>query len=33
VVWKLDRLSRRLRDGAMLLADWCERGVRVVVIT
>jgi DNA invertase Pin-like site-specific DNA recombinase len=25
--------SRRLRDGVMLLADWCERGVRVVVIT
>jgi DNA invertase Pin-like site-specific DNA recombinase len=33
VVWKLDRLSRRLRDGVNLLADWCERGVRVVVVT
>jgi DNA invertase Pin-like site-specific DNA recombinase len=33
VVWKLDRLSRRQRDGVNLLADWCERGVRVVVIT
>ena len=33
VVWKLDRLSRRLRDGLNLLADWCERGVRVVSIT
>jgi DNA invertase Pin-like site-specific DNA recombinase len=30
VVWKLDRLSRRQRDGVNLLADWCERGVRVV---
>ena len=33
VVWKLDRLSRRLRDGVNLLADWCERGLKVVVIT
>jgi len=33
VVWKLDRLSRRLRDGVNLLSDWCDRGVRVVVIT
>jgi DNA invertase Pin-like site-specific DNA recombinase len=31
VIWKLDRLSRRLRDGMNLLADWCERGVRGVV--
>ena len=33
VIWKLDRLSRRLRDGINLLADWCERGVRVVSVT
>lgn len=33
VVWKLDRLSRRQRDGVDLLADWCERGVRVVAVT
>lgn len=33
VVWKLDRISRRQRDGVNLLADWCERGVRVVVLT
>jgi DNA invertase Pin-like site-specific DNA recombinase len=33
VVWKLDRLSRRQRDGVGLLADWCERGVRVVAMT
>lgn len=33
VCWKLDRLSRRLRDGVDLLADWCERGLKVVVIT
>ena len=33
VVWKLDRISRRQHDGINLLADWCERGVRVVVVT
>ena len=33
VVWKLDRISRRQRDGVNLLADWCERGVRVVAVT
>ncbi len=33
IVWKLDRLSRRLKDGVNLLADWCERGLKIVVIT
>src|ERR1700730_6692694 len=33
VVWKLDRVSRAQRDGVNLLADWCERGVRVVAVT
>ena len=33
VVWKLDRLSRRQRQGINLLADWCDRGVRVVSVT
>jgi DNA invertase Pin-like site-specific DNA recombinase len=33
VVWKLDRISRRQRDGVNLLAEWCERGVRVVAVT
>jgi len=33
VVWKLDRLSRRLRDGVNLLADWAERGLKIVIIT
>ena len=33
VVWKLDRLSRRLKDGVVLLADWCERGLKIVVVT
>jgi len=30
VCWKLDRLSRSLRDGINTLADWCEKGLRVV---
>ncbi|MEM8944577.1 MAG: recombinase family protein [Planctomycetota bacterium] len=33
VVWKLDRISRRLKDGINLLAEWCECGVRVVSVT
>jgi len=33
VVWKLDRISRRQRDGINVLAEWCERGVRVVSVT
>jgi DNA invertase Pin-like site-specific DNA recombinase len=33
VVWKLDRISRGQREGVNLLADWCERGVRVVAVT
>ena len=30
VVYKLDRLSRSLRDGINTLGDWCEKGIRVV---
>jgi DNA invertase Pin-like site-specific DNA recombinase len=33
VLWKLDRLSRRLKDGVTTLAEWSERGLRVVVVT
>lgn len=33
VCWKLDRLTRRLRDGVNLLADWCERGLKIIVTT
>jgi DNA invertase Pin-like site-specific DNA recombinase len=33
IVWKLDRISRRQRDGINLLADWCDQGIRVVSIT
>lgn len=33
VVWKLDRLSRSLRDGINVLAEWCDKGLRVVSVT
>lgn len=33
VVWRLDRLSRSQKDGINTLADWCEKGVRVVSVT
>lgn len=33
VVWKLDRLSRRQHERVNLLAEWCERGIRIVVVT
>jgi DNA invertase Pin-like site-specific DNA recombinase len=33
VIWKLDRLSRNLRDGINVLASWCEKGLRVVSVT
>ena len=33
VVWKLDRLSRSMKDGINTLADWCDRGIRFVSVT
>jgi DNA invertase Pin-like site-specific DNA recombinase len=33
IVWKLDRLSRKLREGLNVLCDWCDRGLRVVSVT
>jgi DNA invertase Pin-like site-specific DNA recombinase len=33
VVWKLDRLARNLKEGVNVLADWCQRGVRVIAVT
>ncbi len=33
VVWKLDRLARSLREGVNMLADWCQRGIRVIAVT
>lgn len=33
IVYKLDRLSRSLKDGINLISKWCEQGVRLVSIT
>lgn len=33
VIWKLDRISRRQFEGLSVLADGCDRGVRVVSVT
>jgi DNA invertase Pin-like site-specific DNA recombinase len=33
VVFKVDWIAQRLREGLNLLCDWCERGVRVVSVT
>lgn len=33
IVWKLDRLARRFRDGILLVTDWVGRGVRIVSVT
>jgi DNA invertase Pin-like site-specific DNA recombinase len=33
VLWKLDRLSRSLRDGVNVLADWADKGLKIVVVT
>lgn len=33
VVWKLDRLSRSLKDGINTICDWCDKSIRVVSVT
>lgn len=33
VVWKLDRLSRSLKDGINVLTDWLEKDVRIIAVT
>ena len=33
VVWRLDRLSRSLRDGINTLCDWLDKSIRVVSVT
>jgi len=33
VVYKVDRIARRLREGLNTLCDWCDRGVRFVSVT
>jgi DNA invertase Pin-like site-specific DNA recombinase len=33
VVYKVDRIARRLREGLEVLCDWADRGVRFVSVT
>jgi DNA invertase Pin-like site-specific DNA recombinase len=33
VTYKLDRVSRSLRDGINVLCEWCDKGLRVVSVT
>jgi DNA invertase Pin-like site-specific DNA recombinase len=33
VIWRLDRLSRTIRDGLSVLCDWCDRSLRVVSVS
>ena len=33
VIWRLDRLSRTIRDGLATLCDWCDRGIRLVAVS
>jgi len=33
ICWKLDRLSRSIRDGINVLCDWLEKNVRIVAIS
>jgi DNA invertase Pin-like site-specific DNA recombinase len=33
VVWKLDRLSRSLKDGINLLCSWLEKDIRIIAIS
>lgn len=33
VIYKLDRLSRKLQDGINTLCEWCDKGMRIVSVT
>ncbi len=33
VVWRLDRLSDKARDGLNVLIDWCDKSLRVVSVS
>lgn len=33
IVWKLDRISRSLKDGINLLCSWLERDIRVIAVS
>ena len=33
ILWRLDRLSRSMKDGINILSEWCDKGVRVISVT
>lgn len=33
VIWRLDRLSRSMRDGLNILCDWCDKSLRIVSVS
>jgi DNA invertase Pin-like site-specific DNA recombinase len=33
IIWKLDRLSRNLREGVNVLADWADGQLKIVIVT
>ena len=33
IVWRLDRISRSLKDGVTVLHDWCEKGIEITSLT
>ncbi|MBC8875299.1 MAG: recombinase family protein [Planctomycetes bacterium] len=33
VIWRLDRLSRTIRNGLTVLCDWCDKSLRVVSVS
>ena len=33
VCWKLDRISRSLKDGITTICEWCDKSIRVVSVT
>lgn len=33
LVWKLDRISRTIKDGVLTICDWLQRDIRVVSVT
>ncbi|OQA02272.1 MAG: DNA-invertase hin [Planctomycetes bacterium ADurb.Bin412] len=33
VCWKLDRLSRSMKDGINVLTEWCDKGIHIVAVS
>jgi DNA invertase Pin-like site-specific DNA recombinase len=33
IVWKLDRLARKIKEGINTIADWCDKEIRIISTT